>query len=284
MRFLFSLVLLMSIGSLSAQNLTGIWRGKRSQVAGGCFPEYNIELHITYGNNNNILGNAYSYVDKKQYTKINFSGRYNPLNKRMVLIESAVLEYTVPASCIPCIKTYDLNFILNGTDEQLTGEWKGHVMGGVESCPPGKITLNRVTDPTFPVDIVQNDTLLALQKKLQLQPREKEVVQTITVDTTVIKVELYDNAEIDDDTVTVLLNNSLLLYQQRLSYKPLTVYVNVYPNADYELMMYADNLGRIPPNTALMVVTVGKKKYEVRLTSSEQKSAVVKFRYQKPGG
>ncbi|MFT3823748.1 MAG: hypothetical protein QM731_07495 [Chitinophagaceae bacterium] len=281
MRFLLTTVLLVCIGSLAAQNLTGIWRGKRSQVSGGCFPEYNIELHITYGNNNNILGNAYSYIDNKQYTKINFSGRYNPLNKRMVLIESAVLEYTVPANCLPCIKTYDLNFILNGTEESLSGEWKGHFMNSTDVCPPGKITLTRQTTPTFPVDIVQNDTLLALQKKLQLQPREKEVVQSIAVDTPVIKIELYDNAEIDDDTVTVLLNNTLLLYKQRLSYKPLTVNINVYPNADYELMMYADNLGRIPPNTALMIVTVGKKKYEVRLSSSEQKSAVVRFRYQK---
>ncbi len=281
MRLLFTTVLLICFSSLSAQNLTGVWRGKRSQVSGGCFPEYSLELHITYGNNNNILGNAYSFINEKQYTKINFSGRYNPLNKRMVLIESAVLEYTIPGNCVPCIKTYDLNFMLNGDEEQLTGEWKGHVMNGTDPCPPGKITLTRQTTPTFPVDIVQNDTLLALQKKLQLQPREKEIAQTITVDTSVIRIELYDNAEIDDDTVTVLLNNSLLLYKQRLSNKPLTVNINVYPNAEYELMMYADNLGRIPPNTALMVVTVGKKKYEVRLSSSEQKSAVVRFKYLK---
>jgi type IV secretory pathway VirB9-like protein len=45
-------------------------------------------------------------------------------------------------------------------------------------------------------------------------------------------------------------------------------------------MMYADNLGRIPPNTALMVVTAGKNRYELRVISSEQKSAVVKFVYQ----
>jgi type IV secretory pathway VirB9-like protein len=44
--------------------------------------------------------------------------------------------------------------------------------------------------------------------------------------------------------------------------------------------MYADNLGRIPPNTALMVITAGKKKYEIRLASTEQKTAAVKFIYQ----
>ena len=32
------------------------------------------------------------------------------------------------------------------------------------------------------------------------------------------------------------------------------------------ITMYADNLGTIPPNTALMIVTDGDKRYEVRIT------------------
>jgi type IV secretory pathway VirB9-like protein len=45
-------------------------------------------------------------------------------------------------------------------------------------------------------------------------------------------------------------------------------------------MMYADNLGKIPPNTSLMIITAGTKRYELRISSSEKKSAVVRFRYQ----
>jgi hypothetical protein len=41
--------------------------------------------------------------------------------------------------------------------------------------------------------------------------------------------------------------------------------------------MYADNLGSIPPNTALMIVTDGTKRYEVRITSDLQKSGTIKF-------
>jgi hypothetical protein len=43
--------------------------------------------------------------------------------------------------------------------------------------------------------------------------------------------------------------------------------------------MYADNLGTIPPNTALMVVTAGAQKLDVYLSSTEQKSAAVRFVY-----
>ena len=57
--------------------------------------------------------------------------------------------------------------------------------------------------------------------------------------------------------------------------------ISAFPNTDYELMMYAENLGRIPPNTSLMIVTAGKKRYEMRISSNEQKNAVVRFRYAK---
>lgn len=279
MRFWLLSLLVLCSGSLAAQSLTGIWRGKRTQGSQGCFPEYYLELHITYSNETSLMGNAYSYIDNKQYTKVNFTGRYNPLNKRMVITESAVLQYSVPANCIPCIKTYDLTWSKNGAQEALLGDWRGHEMGNNNACPPGKITLSRETVPSFPVDVYQSDTLLNLQKNLKLQSREKEVVQTLLIDTATVKIELYDNAEIDDDTVSIFLNNTLLLHKKRLTDRPLTLQFNAFPNTEYELMMYAENLGRIPPNTSLMIITAGKKRYELRLSSSEQKSAVVKFKY-----
>jgi hypothetical protein len=48
-----------------------------------------------------------------------------------------------------------------------------------------------------------------------------------------------------------------------------------------EITMFADNLGSIPPNTALMIVNDGKKRYEVRLTSNLEKSATIRFKKKK---
>lgn len=270
------------IAPADCQSLTGIWRGTRTQNPGGCFPQYIQELHITYMNakDNSFMGNAYS-GDKERFTKVLFTGRFNPTTKRMVIIESAVLQYNVPENCIPCIKTYDLILTKNGDEESMMGEWKGHEMGNANMCQPGKIMLQRTQTAIFPVDVFQNDTLARLQKDLKLQSRDKELVQKITVDTNKIRIELYDNAEIDDDTVSVFLNNTLLLYKKRLTDRALVLDVDVFPGQDYELMMYADNLGRIPPNTSLMVITAGKKRYEMRISASEQKSAVVQFRYEK---
>jgi hypothetical protein len=280
MRFFLVFLLLAFSGAALSQNLAGIWRGKRTQVSGGCFPEYFIELHVTYaGSNVMILGNAYNYYDKDRYTKINFTGRYNPATKRMVIIENLVLQFNVPSHCIPCIKTYDLNYTKNDSVEAFIGEWKGHEMGNNNICPPGRIQLNRETNSIFPVDVFQSDTLNKIQKSLNLADREKEVIKELVFDTSQIRIDIYDNAEIDDDTVSVFLNNTLLLHKKRLTATALTLQVTAYPNTDYELMMYADNLGKIPPNTSLMIITAGTKRYELRISSSEKKSAVVRFRY-----
>jgi len=42
--------------------------------------------------------------------------------------------------------------------------------------------------------------------------------------------------------------------------------------------MFADNLGTIPPNTALMIIDDGKKRYDIRLSSSLSKNATVKIK------
>ena len=95
-------------------------------------------------------------------------------------------------------------------------------------------------------------------------------------------VKLYDTGEIDDDTISVYLDNSLVLSKQRLTAAALTIRLKMdETNPDHELTMVAENLGRIPPNTSLMIVTAGDKRFEVRITSTEQKNAVVRFRYVK---
>ena len=47
--------------------------------------------------------------------------------------------------------------------------------------------------------------------------------------------------------------------------------------SDNELVMVAENLGTIPPNTSLMVAIVEDKRYEAHLESSEGSSALVRL-------
>lgn len=115
---------------------------------------------------------------------------------------------------------------------------------------------------------------------VQTRDRQNELIKTLDVEHPTIRVRLYDNGEIDDDTVSVYLNNQLVLSNKRLSTAPLEVTIKLdIDNPVQTLVMVAENLGRIPPNTSLMLVQDGDKRYEVRITSTEQKNAAVQFRY-----
>ena len=43
--------------------------------------------------------------------------------------------------------------------------------------------------------------------------------------------------------------------------------------------MVAENLGSIPPNTAILIITAGKNRHQLSLSSSETKSARVRIVY-----
>jgi len=118
---------------------------------------------------------------------------------------------------------------------------------------------------------------------LVLKNRENEVIQTINVKSADITVSIYDNGTIDHDTVSVYLDKKLVVSHQMLTTSPITLKLKMDETMLYhELIMVADNLGDIPPNTSLMIVKAGDKQYEVRITSNEQKNAVVIFKYEKP--
>jgi hypothetical protein len=115
-----------------------------------------------------------------------------------------------------------------------------------------------------------------------LKTRENALAQTITVNTEEVTIKLYDNGEIDDDSISVFVDKQLMLSHKRLSATAITLTLKFDANDDeHEVVMVAENLGRIPPNTSLMVIYAGDKRYQVQITSTEQKNAMVRFKYVK---
>jgi hypothetical protein len=255
----FTLFFVVIATATPAQNLNGVWRGTLTQGPGGCFRVYNIELNIEI-KGNKINGASYHYSDFTNYVKEEFSGAYNVENKTMNINELKVLTFHVPADCIPCIKQYTLAYEKLEKSEVLKGDWGGITMNNYAACPPGKITLSRVAVSDF------------------------DHIKEIKVDTGTIKLDFYDNAQIDGDIISVLLNNKPLVSNQKLTSKPISLEIKVdLNNKEQEITMVAENLGDIPPNTALLIITAGKKRYQLYLTSTDKKNAQVRFIYEKPG-
>jgi hypothetical protein len=119
-----------------------------------------------------------------------------------------------------------------------------------------------------------------LPKPDVIRKRNNELVKTITTSAKEIKIDLYDNGDIDGDTISVYDNNRLIVSRKGLTDKAISFNIKADENTPtHEFVMVAENLGSIPPNTALMVITAGGKRYELFVTSTEQKNAVVVVQY-----
>jgi hypothetical protein len=147
------------------------------------------------------------------------------------------------------------------------------------------------TDPnSHEVVTMKKDSMTTIEKKpfptiipKVLANRSNELVKSITVSTRDVVLNIYDDGTIDNDTVSVYYDNKLIVSNARLTDQPIVVKLHLDESTDlHEVVMVAENLGDIPPNTSLMVVIAGEKRFEVRIVSTEQKNAVVQFKYEKP--
>lgn len=111
---------------------------------------------------------------------------------------------------------------------------------------------------------------------LIVRTRENPVVKQIQTAAGEIEIKLYDNGTIDGDTVSIYHNNELVVSRAKLSETPVMYRIKLdASNRHHELIMVANNLGSIPPNTSLMIITANSKRYEIFISSSEQKNAKV---------
>ena len=110
--------------------------------------------------------------------------------------------------------------------------------------------------------------------------RKTEVIRSIYVQSDSLVLSLYDNGEIDGDTVTVVVNDRVVIARQVLGINAIkaTVYIPRGEDDSVRLVMYAENLGRIPPNTGLLIVKDGDENYHIRFSGDYQKNSAVILR------
>ncbi len=113
-----------------------------------------------------------------------------------------------------------------------------------------------------------------------LTSRTSILLKTYHITTPDILIELFDNGEIDSDRVSVYHNNSIIVSNQVLGLKPITLNIHAdTTNREHEFVMIAENLGSIPPNSALMRITVGKQIYKLMVNTDMKTNARIVFYY-----
>ena len=108
--------------------------------------------------------------------------------------------------------------------------------------------------------------------------RTKVFTKEIPLSGDSIELRFYDNAEVDGDSISLFLNNKLVFEHIRLTAVAYTIKLSVNDlQENNELVMVAENLGSIPPNTSYMVAIVSGERYDARLASTEGSSAMIRL-------
>lgn len=109
--------------------------------------------------------------------------------------------------------------------------------------------------------------------------RKSAAPQVFTFSSDSLVIKLYDNGEIDGDTVSVLLNGEIWMERQGLKASAIRKTIYIQPGQDeLNLVLYAENLGKYPPNTGLLVVDDGKQTHQIRFSADLQQNASIIFR------
>jgi len=137
-------------------------------------------------------------------------------------------------------------------------------------------SLKKIIAPPVPVIKMNDSNTIAKQMNNRINKEMKRIV----VSEKNITLSVYDNGIVDNDSVSVFYNGKLLLSHKRLSEKAIVIPIILdEKTTTHEITLFAENLGSIPPNTALIVVTAGDKRYELYASASLTENAVIVFEY-----
>jgi len=141
-------------------------------------------------------------------------------------------------------------------------------------------TVNPVASVSKDTIAVENVPLKVLKENFE--KRAMVLSKEIEIESDSVRISFYDNGDIDGDSISVFLNKNPILTGQELTAQALNIYIHLDPTKDInEVSMFAENLGKYPPNTALMVVNDGGNRYEIYLSSSLTQNSAVRLKRKK---
>lgn len=192
----------------------------------------------------------------------------------LYLRESAVVTKTDPRWPW-CVKNMQLQLQHNGNLFTLNGPWEGTIegrSGRSGRCAPGTIYLER---PILTPPVQQ--LIEAYQPYRDSTGREVHIARTIEVASSNLVIYIWDNGTEDGDVVTLFLNGRRLANKMRVRKRRAAVSVKLERDDNY-LILHADDLGSITPNTVAVAIDDGQREQVLILSADLAESGAVLIR------
>jgi hypothetical protein len=305
LRFFLPALLLLASVNVKAQTIKGAWYGRADVITSGAASNYLTEF-VLKQKGNDVEG-IFGYYFKDTYQSFFIRGTYDPKTRLVRIDNIPMLFYGSPTRTgIECPMHFEGKLMVSKVNSTLRGSFYTDAKYKY-TCP--ELRVNMTMDASD-----NNDSILlnAVAGKKFWQPQQEDVVvkinspakepvlqeanpdqqlidefgkrnniyeKDIVVYDDSILVSFYDNGDIDDDTISVFLNKKPILVRRGLSARALNIYIGLDSTTEiHELSMFADNLGKFPPNTALMVISDRQNRYELYLSASLKQNASVRLR------
>ena len=306
MKRLLLLILLFSSIYASSQSVFGYWYGNANVKTNSSANNYLVEM-VLQPEKNYVKG-ILNYYFKNTYRSVKVQGNYNASTRQLSL-------YNVPVIYHGSISNFEVDCEMNMQATLRVSQLTSNLVGSFRSLPDYTYTCPEIVfDLVMNADISKKDSVLkaiseykenyqvwqpqiddtlisvtVVPRKVinyvveeSYKKRDKEIVNEIDVESDSLRIDVYDNGEVDGDIISVFYNEGLILNSQKLTHKSIRIDVVLDSTKEYnEVSMYAENLGLIPPNTALMIVNDGKNKFNIRLSSNLEKNATIRIKRKK---
>ncbi|MXV17167.1 hypothetical protein [Hufsiella ginkgonis] len=275
------LVFLASAGTAIAQNLKGLWIGGLvSDTTGVPVLNTNYVLHVKQQMGSIVSGRAYVLERRFQFEGIlDFIGMIK--DDRLDVVELKINSSKTPvATKFLCIKNMDLKITLGKGKDILQGHWTGK-MEDRSPCTAGGAYLSRYnTENEGLVPPATMRTILADTGPIRFLNTNLSEPVVINVSSRTVHLMLNDYQKEDNDTVSVYQNRRPFIKKLAIFTIPYLKTLKFDVNSDMqELVLVAENLGRVPPNTSTLTIDDGVTTQKVSIVATKQISAVIYLKY-----
>jgi hypothetical protein len=261
----FAAFLFASFSAAAQVNMGGTWKGVLKDSLGA----FDYSLRITKIVNGEVSGTGLS-GNQTLFCETNIKGSLK--NGHLIIYEAEIIRTNYKNKETVCLLGFDLtlnNKILSGTFRPVTNE---------ASCLPGTAALQYEVLPDALAKVSVTTTITTAKKPAPTyQDRKLSLIKEIIIDADAAEIQLFDNGVVDGDSITLTDNNQEVFTKALLSTTPLKYSFNNKETNTHTIAFVADNLGSIPPNTGLMVVTANRQRWEIFFSSDFQKTSYVKI-------
>ena len=105
--------------------------------------------------------------------------------------------------------------------------------------------------------------------------------QTVEISSDSIVLSFYDNGVVDGDSISVYMNGENIVSNIKLTATATRKTVQLKNQDEIKLLLVAENLGSIPPNTGLVVIRDGENSYQLNFSADMQTNASIVLRKKK---